>query len=51
MAVLAKLVDGFECHTEVLGAGHVIVGDEPEDLGGENKGPNPFALMQMSLAN
>ena len=51
MAVLAKLIDGFECHTEVLDSGHMIVGDEPEDLGGENKGPNPFAFLQMSLAN
>ena len=51
MAVLAELVGGFVCHTKVLDSGHMIIGDEPEDLGGENKGPNPFAFLQMSLAN
>jgi uncharacterized OsmC-like protein len=51
MAVLAELIDGYECRTEVLDSGHVLVGDEPESLGGLNKGPNPFALLQMSLAN
>lgn len=51
MAVLAEWVEGYMCRTEVLDSGHVIVGDEPESLGGENKGPNPFALLQMSLAN
>jgi len=49
--VLAEWVDDYVCHTETLDSGHVIIGDEPESLGGENKGPNPFALLQMSLAN
>jgi uncharacterized OsmC-like protein len=51
MSVVAELIEGFESQTEVLGTEHVIVGDEPEHLGGTNKGPNPFALLQMSLAN
>lgn len=51
MSVLAELIDGYECRTEVLDSGHVLVGDEPENLGGQNKGPNPFAFLQMSLAN
>ncbi len=51
MAVLAELKGGYECHTTVLDSGHMVVGDEPESLGGQNKGPNPFALLQMSLAN
>ena len=51
MTVVAELLDGFECKTHVLDSGHIVVGDEPESLGGENKGPNPFAFLQMSLAN
>jgi len=51
MAVLAEWMEGYVCRTEVLDSGHVIVGDEPEILGGRNKGPNPFALLQISLAN
>lgn len=51
MAVLVKWRGGYECETEVMDSGHVLIGDEPEALGGENKGPNPFALLQMSLAN
>ena len=51
MAVVAEQIDGFECRTEVLGTDHVIIGDEPESLGGTDKGPNPFAFLQMSLAN
>lgn len=51
MAVTARWRGGFECDAEVLDSGHVVVGDEPEALGGSDKGPNPFALLQMSLAN
>ena len=51
MTVVAEFVAGYECKTEVLDSGHIVVGDEPESLGGTNKGPNPFALLQMSLAN
>lgn len=51
MSVIAELIEGYECRTEVLESGHIMIGDEPESLGGQNKGPNPFALLQMSLAN
>lgn len=51
MAVSAAWRGGFECETEVTDSGHVVVGDEPEPLGGANRGPNPFALLQISLAN
>jgi len=51
MTVVADLIAGYECTTEVLDSGHVLIGDEPESLGGRNKGPNPFAFLQMSLAN
>ncbi len=51
MAVQARWRGGYVCETEVVDSGHTVLGDEPESLGGENKGPNPFALLQMSLAN
>lgn len=51
MAVHARWLDGFVCETDCLGTEHTLLGDEPEGLGGTNKGPNPFALLQVSLAN
>jgi uncharacterized OsmC-like protein len=52
MTVIAELAEmNFVCRTEVLDSGHIVIGDEPEQFHGENKGPNPFAFMQMSLAN
>ncbi len=51
MTVIAEWVAGYECLATVLDSGHTLTGDEPENLGGSNKGPNPFALLQMSLAN
>lgn len=51
MSVVTELIGGYEVRAEVLGDGHVMIGDEPEGLGGANKGPNPFALLQTSLAN
>lgn len=42
---------GMRCETTVRDSGHVVHGDESEQLGGENTGPNPFALLQTSLAN
>lgn len=51
MAVVAESAGGFKVRTETLDTGHVLLGDEPEDIGGTNEGPSPFALFQMSLAN
>jgi putative redox protein len=51
MVTHAEWQTGFECKTEALESGDVLIGDEPEELGGKNQGPNPFALLQMSLAN
>lgn len=51
MAVQARWHGDYVCETEVVESGHTVTGDEPEELGGQNKGPNPFALLQMSLAN
>jgi uncharacterized OsmC-like protein len=51
MAVTTAWRGGFECETAVHDSGHTFTGDEPEAFGGQNKGPNPFALLQASLAN
>lgn len=51
MTVVAELLDGFETRAEVLDSGHVVIGDEPESVGGQNKGPSPFAMLEISLAN
>jgi uncharacterized OsmC-like protein len=51
MAVKATWGGGYLCETAVLESGQTVIGDEPIPLGGENKGPNPFALIQASLAN
>ena len=52
MAVVSELIEmNFVCRAEVLESGQVIIGDEPEKLLGTDKGPNPFAFLQMSLAN
>lgn len=51
MAVHAEWKGRMECHTSVPGTDIVVVGDEPVEFDGEGRGPNPFALLQMSLAN
>lgn len=51
MAVHAVWRGGMECHTTVVGSDLQLIGDEPVEFDGEGKGPNPFALLQMSLAN
>ncbi|MDP3983950.1 MAG: hypothetical protein Q8Q52_02945 [Acidimicrobiia bacterium] len=45
MAVTVQWRGGMQCDTKVRDSGHVIHGDEPESLGGENTGPNPFSLL------
>ncbi|MGD2216299.1 MAG: alpha/beta fold hydrolase [Gemmatimonadales bacterium] len=35
--------------TEILTAGHALVADEPERLGGTDSGPNPFGLLMAAL--
>jgi uncharacterized OsmC-like protein len=51
MPVEAHWEGGFKVRATVTESGHEFVGDEPVALGGDNVGPNPFALLQASLAN
>lgn len=36
---------------EVASMGHLIVADEPEDHGGRDEGPSPFALLYAALSS
>lgn len=51
MVVHATWKGGMECLTSVPGTDITVVGDEPVEFDGDGKGPNPFELLQMSLAN
>jgi putative redox protein len=37
--------------TELFIAGHTVIADEPEDLGGTNLGPSPGQFLMLSLAS
>ena len=47
--VAVRTRQGFT--TEVNAAGHRLVADEPEDQGGENRGPTPYDLLSAALAS
>jgi uncharacterized OsmC-like protein len=51
MPVHAVWQKGMRCLASVPGTDVELLGDEPRELGGEGMGPNPFTLLQMSLAN
>lgn len=36
-------------HTDISAGGHTLVADEPEDVGGSDNGPDPYALLLASL--
>ena len=42
--------DGQGLHHEVLAEPHRLAADEPPDLGGSDRGPNPYDLLLASLA-
>ena len=37
--------------TELFIAGHTVIADEPQDLGGTNLGPSPGQFLMLSLAS
>ncbi len=47
--IAARTRQGFT--TEINAAGHALVADEPEDQGGENRGPTPYDLLSAALAS
>lgn len=49
MAVVCEQLDGYAQWVVVEETKKAFVGDEPESLGGENLGPNPFALLLASV--
>lgn len=52
MDITVKAVLGNELYyTEVTAGTNVLITDEPTDLGGQNKGFNPFEILATSLAS
>jgi len=52
MEVSVKAVLGNQLYyTEVTAGDNVLITDEPTDLGGQNKGFNPFEILATSLAS
>lgn len=52
MAVKVRATIGKEkYYTEVIAGEHKIITDEPKNLGGKNKGFNPFEILATSLAS
>ena len=45
--VVATTGEGLR--TEIEAGGHVLVADEPENLGGADEGPNPYDLLLAAL--
>ena len=48
--VVARTLGGT-FRTEINAAGHAIVADEPESVGGAGAGPSPYDLLSASLAS
>ena len=46
--VVARNAGGFE--TEIMAGGHPLVADEPESVGGTDRGPTPYDLLGSALA-
>lgn len=50
LSVQAIETDGSRYANRVTMGSHSLISDEPERLGGENLGPNPFELLGAALA-
>lgn len=47
--VLVHIGDGF--YTEITASGHILAADEPESLGGTDRGPNPYDFLLGALGS
>lgn len=45
--IINNFEDGLFCNIDA--GGHKLVGDEPEDLGGHDKGPDPYLYLATAL--
>lgn len=49
--VIARLKPEDKFTTYIDAKGHEIIADEPEEYGGDNKGPDPYSLLASALAS
>ena len=50
MSTRQVIVKSLQKYTQEINAGgHVLTADEPLDLGGDDKGPNPYELLLSAL--
>ena len=47
--VIVKSVPGTKYTQEIHADGHVLYGDEPELVGGNDKGPSPYRYLLAAL--
>ena len=51
MAMVSATIGKELYKTELIASGHLLLSDEPADVGGKNTGPPPGQFLQLSLAS
>ena len=49
--VLVRTVDGARYTQDIKARTHVLTGDEPESVGGDDQGPTPYEMLLASLGS
>ena len=49
--VFVRTVDGTRYTQNIKAGKHVLTGDEPESVGGNDRGPTPYELLLASLGS